>query len=102
MNPLAKVINSVRACVYLEDTHRSARILESIIGTKIGLFVSYIKWLGELRQCCLCVCSICTFDPTRLIFSKMVRFIFPIELSYFLLARVCYTVDCTHLYHHMK
>ena len=68
----------------LEATRKSARILESIIGMKIGPFVSYIKWLGELGSVFI-VCSVpfVHLDPARPFFSKMVHFIFPVEFEPF-------------------
>ena len=44
----------------LEGTRKSACISESIIGVKIGPFVSYIKWLGELGSvgCVFVACSV--------------------------------------------
>ena len=44
----------------LQGTRKSARISESIIGMKIGPFISYIKWLGELGSvsCVFIACSV--------------------------------------------
>ena len=82
----------------LEGTHKSARILESMIGMKIGPFVSYIKWLGELGSvgCVLIACSVpfVRLIPRGHFFPEWYASYFPWNLSVFLLARVCYTADC--------
>ena len=84
----------------LEGTRKSTRISESIMGMKIGSFVSYIKWLGELGSvgCVHSVfCTVCMFDPARPFFPKWYASYYPWNLSFFLLARVCYTADCNVL-----
>ena len=56
-----------------EGTRKSARVSESIIGMKIGPFVSYIKWPGELGSigCVSYVFStVCTFVPARPFFPQ--------------------------------
>ena len=85
----------------LEGTRKSARISESIIGMKIGPFVSYIKWLGELGSVG-CVFIACSVPFVRLIprghfFPKLYASYFLWNLSFILLARVCYTADCNVL-----
>ena len=84
-----------------EGTHKSARISESIIGMKIGPFVSYIKWPGELGSVG-CVFIACSLPFVRLFprghFSpKLYASYFPWNQSLFILAQVCYTADCNVL-----
>ena len=42
-------------------------------------------------------CTVCTFVPARPFFPKWYASYFPWNLSFFLLARVCYTADCNVL-----
>ena len=75
-------------------------ISESIVAMKIRPFVSYIKWPGELgtNGCMFIACSL---PFVRLIqqshFLQNCTLLFPWNLSYFLLAWVCYTADCNVL-----
>ena len=74
---------------------------EYIIGMKVGPFVSYIKWLGELGSvdCVFIACSVpfVCLIPQGHFFPKWYASYFPWNLSFFLLARVCYTADCNVL-----
>ena len=65
---------------------------------KIGPFVSYIKWPGELGSIG------CTFIVCFLPFVRLnpqghfnCTLLFSWNLSFFLLAQVCYTADCNVL-----
>ena len=85
----------------LEGACKSACISESIIGMKIRPFVSYITWLGELGSIG-CMFTACSVPFVRSIlrghfFPKWYTSYFPWNLSFFLLARVCYTADCNVL-----
>ena len=83
-----------------EDTRKTAHIWESIVAMKIRPFVSYIKWPGELGTIG-CMFIACSLPFVRLIqqghFLQNCTLLFPWNLSYFLLARVCYTADCNVL-----
>ena len=50
---------------------------------KIGPFVSYIKWPGELGSIGFVFFTIRTFDPARPLFPKIECFIFPVESDLF-------------------
>ena len=51
---------SITAENVLKGTHKNTCILDSIIGMKIGPFLNYIKWLGELGSvgCMFIACSL--------------------------------------------
>ena len=55
----------------------------------------------KVRQSWLCVYSVfstvCMFDPARPFLKKLYASYFPWNMSFFLLARVCYTADCNVL-----
>ena len=84
-----------------EGTHKSTHISRSIIGMKIGPFGSYIKWTGELGSigCTFIACffwfHIWSHKP--ILFWKLYTLYFPWNLSFFLLAWLCYTADCNVL-----
>ena len=77
---------------------KSARISGSIIAMKIGPLVSYIEWPGELGSigCVFIACSL-QFVHLRSFFPKLYASYFPWNLSFFFLAQVCYTADCSVL-----
>ena len=85
-----------------EGTRKSTRISHSIIGMKIGPFGSYIKWTGELGStgCTFIACFFFWFhiwSHKPILFSKLYTLYFPWNLSFFLLAWLCYTADCNVL-----
>ena len=81
-----------------EGSHESARISESM---NIRPFVSYIKWPGELGsvRCVFIACSLpfVHLIPRGHFFPKLYASYFPWNLSFILLARVCWTADCNVL-----